>query len=266
MDRQAAEDAAEWLFKARRGALAVENPPPARRPATTAEAYDVQDALHRKQLRDGRGRLAGWKIGCTNKVLQDLLNIPYPAAGGILAENVHRSGASLAFGQFTRVGVECEIAFELGEDLSAGGAPWTRTRVAQRVAACMAAIEIVDNRYGDFRATGAPLLIADDFFQAAVVLGERRTDWQGIDLVNLSAATRIDGREVGRGRGADVMGHPLEPLAWLANARAERGQGLHRGDIVLTGSMVAVHWPPAPCAVVIENSALGPVSVNFHTG
>ncbi len=266
MNRQTVEDAAERIFESRRRGQTLDILPLSSRPATIADAYDVQEALHRKQVQDGHSRLAGWKVGCTNKVLQDLLNIPYPAAGGILAENVHRSGANLPFGLFACVGIECEIAFELGEDLPREAAPWTRARVSECISACMAAIEIVDNRYGDFRLAGAPLLIADDFFQAAVVLGERIADWQDLDLVNLSAATFIDGREVGRGRGADVMGHPLEPLTWLANARAERGHGLRRGDIVLTGSMVAVHWPQSPCAVRIENSALGPVSVKLHAG
>lgn len=266
MNRQAVEDAAEMLFTHRRQVQLLDVMPSACRPTTIEEAYDVQEALHRRQTQDGYSRLAGWKVGCTNKVLQDLLNIPFPAAGGILAENVHQSGTNLRFGQFVQVGVECEIAFELGEDLPQGSAPWTRTQVGKRISACMAAIEIVDNRYSDFALLGPPILVADDFFQAAVVLGERRADWRDLDLVNLSATTVIDGREIGRGRGADVMGHPLEPLTWLANTRAKRGYGLRRGDIVLTGSMVAVHWLTAPCSVRIENSALGTVSVNLQAG
>ena len=118
MNRQTVEDAAERIFESRRRGQTLDILPLSSRPATIADAYDVQEALHRKQVQDGHSRLAGWKVGCTNKVLQDLLNIPYPAAGGILAENVHRSGANLPFGLFACVGIECEIAFELGEDLN----------------------------------------------------------------------------------------------------------------------------------------------------
>ncbi len=261
MDRHTIDDVAERLFIARRQSPPLVSLPPSRRPATLAEAYDVQNALHAKQLWGGKSQLAGWKIGCTNKVLQDLLKIPYPAAGGILAENIHHSGADLPFGRFACVGIECEIAFELGEELPIDTTPWIQARLADRIAACMAAIEVVDNRYGDFRTVGAPTMIADDFFQAAVVLGHRHTNWRDADLVNLAAATFIDGQEVGHGQGVDVMGHPLEPLVWLANSLAGRGQGLRRGDIVLTGSMVAVHWPQAPCSVHIENSAFGRVSL-----
>ena len=59
------------------------------------------------------------------------------------------------------------------------------------------------------------------------------------------------------------MGHPAEPLAWLANMLAERGGGLKRGEIVLTGSMVNVQWLSAPCEARIDNSALGSVAVAF---
>jgi 2-keto-4-pentenoate hydratase len=38
------------------------------------------------------------------------------------------------------------------------------------------------------------------------------------------------------------MGHPLEPLAWLANMLAERGKELQAGMTVITGSII----PPKP--------------------
>ena len=35
------------------------------------------------------------------------------------------------------------------------------------------------------------------------------------------------------------MGHPLEPLAWLANKLAEQGSGLSTGMVIITGSIVS---------------------------
>jgi len=263
MLRTTVEDAAQWLLAARRRRMPLEPLPPAIRPMTADDGYDVQDARHRLLDDGGQHGLGGWKIGCTSKVLQNLLNIRQPAAGRFAAADVHRSGAVLRLQDFIRVGVECEIAVELGEDLPPGGVPWRRESVADRVAACRSAIEVVDDRYSDFRTLGAPTLIADDFFQAAVVLGERCENWRDMDLGALSATTAVDGLAIGQGKGADLMGHPLEPLAWLANHLAARGQGLRRGDIVLTGSMVAVHWAKGPCSVRIENSAFGPVELSL---
>jgi 2-oxo-3-hexenedioate decarboxylase/2-keto-4-pentenoate hydratase len=52
----------------------------------------------------------------------------------------------------------------------------------------------------------------------------------------------INDELVGEGLGGDVLGHPIEALAWLANTLAERGQGLKKGMIVMTGSVVSTRF------------------------
>ena len=59
------------------------------------------------------------------------------------------------------------------------------------------------------------------------------------------------------------MGHPLEALAWLANNLAARGKMLRRGDIVLTGSLVQVHYPAPGEVVEIAIAGLGGVRAHF---
>ncbi len=63
--------------------------------------------------------------------------------------------------------------------------------------------------------------------------------------------------EVGRGRGADVMGHPFEALAWLANSLAQRGRSLRAGEFVFTGSVVETKWVNRGDRVVMEIEGLG---------
>ena len=258
-DRDAA---AEAILAARRAVRRLAPLPAGLRPASIAEGYAVQAALHRRLEADG-ARRAGWKIGCTNKVLQDLLGIHHPCAGAIMAADVHPSGAVLPWRAYVRPGIECEIAFELGEDVPASGAPWTRETVLARVATVMPAIEVVDDRYTGYAEVGTPTLIADDFFQAAAVLGPRSTHFRTLDLAAIAAETVIDDSPTGVGTGAAVMGNPAEPLAWLANTLAEHGSGLKRGDIVLTGSMVNVRWLDRPGTARVDNSALGSVTVRF---
>jgi 2-keto-4-pentenoate hydratase len=52
----------------------------------------------------------------------------------------------------------------------------------------------------------------------------------------------INGEPAGEGYGRDVLGHPLDALAWLANALAERGRSLAAGMIVMTGSIVSTKF------------------------
>jgi 2-keto-4-pentenoate hydratase len=69
--------------------------------------------------------------------------------------------------------------------------------------------------------------------------------------------------EVGQGTGADVLGHPHNPLAWLANHLAEQGKGLCAGQIVLTGSLVKTLWLNAGDSVTMDLSGLGTVHASF---
>jgi 2-oxo-3-hexenedioate decarboxylase/2-keto-4-pentenoate hydratase len=73
----------------------------------------------------------------------------------------------------------------------------------------------------------------------------------------------IAGSEVGRGRGGDILGHPLEALAWLANGLAGRGRSLQAGDFVLLGSVVQTRWVEAGALVEIEIAGLGRASCAF---
>ena len=76
----------------------------------------------------------------------------------------------------------------------------------------------------DYRSLDTPTLIADDFFNAGCVLGDPVESWRELDLAAVQGRMTINGGEVGRGRGGDILGHPLKALAWLANALAARGR------------------------------------------
>lgn len=232
-------------------------------PRDGEEGYCVQEALHRALAAAGRGAVAGWKIGCTTPVMQAYLGIATPCAGGILGPTVHASGAVLPHEAFVRVGVECEIAVRLAASLPPAAAPFDRASVAAAVGEIMAAIELVDDRYADWRRLDAPTLCADDFFGAGCVLGEPAADWRRRDLALAHGRMAVDGVETGTGRGADVMGHPFEALAWLANLRARRGTGLAAGDVVMTGSIVQTRWIARGEAVTVAIDGLGEARVRF---
>ena len=116
----------------------------------------------------------------------------------------------------------------------------------------MAAIEVVDDRYEDYRALDVPTLIADDFFNAACVLGVPVAAWRDLDLAALRGRMSINGADVGTGRGGDILGHLLEALAWLANALVARGSCLESGEFVLLGSVVETRWVGAGDRVEVE--------------
>lgn len=226
-------------------------------------AYDLQGALHGALSGAGFGERTGFKIGCTSLIMQQFLGIDHPCAGGIFENTVHAGDAVLPYGDFHRVGVECEVAVRLGRDVTAAGAPYDRASIAEHVSAVMAAIEIVDDRYADFNSLDTPTLVADDFFNAGAVLGAEIEDWHSLDLAGLQGRTLVNGHEAGAGTGADILGHPLEVLAWFANHRMARDETLVAGEFVSLGSMVQVQWLQPGDKAVIEIDQLGTLSAEF---
>ena len=232
-------------------------------PNDEAEGYLIQRAVH-DLLLPNTGSLVGYKIGCTSPVMQRYLEIPHPCGGGVFERGVHDSGVSLRCGDYVRVGVECEIAVRLARDLAPSEEPFTAEWVAEAIEAYHAAIEIVDDRYVKWETIGAPTLIADDFFAAGCVLGKPVARLRAPDLFKLAGRALINGSEAGRGTGADVLGHPHNALAWLANHLAAEGKGLHAGQIVLTGSLVKTVWLNAGDHVTMELEGLGKVQAAFE--
>jgi 2-oxo-3-hexenedioate decarboxylase/2-keto-4-pentenoate hydratase len=263
MRREAIDQAAELLCRARLRRQRFAGLPPSCRPSDEAEAYAIQHALHARLDEAGRGPLLGFKIGCTTPVMQRFLQIDHPCAGGVLAPTVRHQDGSYRHGDFCRVGVECEIGVALSRDLAADGAPYDRGAVEDAVGACMAAIEIVDDRYQDYRSMDAWTLVADDFFHAGCVLGMPETGWRTLDLASLHGAMTINGHQVGSGIGGDVLGHPLNALAWLANLRATQDRPLRAGTFVLLGSVVETKWLAPGDRVEVEIERLGTASARF---
>jgi 2-keto-4-pentenoate hydratase len=260
MDARAIEKAAALLCRVRLERERLVGLPEDCRPNDEAEAYVVQDALHRKLGISGHGDLAGHKIGCTTSVMQQFLGIANPCAGGVFGPTVRQERGAFRHADFS---VECEIAVRLARDLPGSGAPYDRDAIGDAVGAAMAAIEVVDDRYDDYRSMDTPTLIADDFFNAGCVLGREVVEWRGVDLAALRGRMAINGREVGSGRGNDILDHPLEALVWLANGLAVRGGSLKEGEIVLLGSVVQTVWVQEGDRVEVEIEGLGRAGAQF---
>lgn len=231
------------------------------RPANEDAAYDLQSKVNALLAQD-LGGIRGHKIGCTTPVMQKFLGIGSPCAGRVFAGTTLDEEGEVARSRYRKLGVECEIAVEIGTDIEPRRKGYTPEELPAYVSAVMAGIEIVDDRYADYRALGVHALIADNFFNAGCVLGAPVSHWRALDLAMLGGHMRINGRDVGRGTGAMVMGHPFNALAWLANRRSARGEGLRRGEFVFLGSLVETKWLAGGDEVAIEIERLGKASLS----
>ncbi len=223
-------------------------------PADLAEAYAIRQVFEDIAIGSGRGAVAGYKIGLTTPIMQKLCGVDEPVYGAIFAGEVHHGRAELDVRNYCRLGIETEIAVRLGEDLPRGG---NCDRIAGAVESCMAAIELLEDLRHDYKRLSAAAMVAGNVWNAGVVLARPVTDWRQLDLARLTARLSINGSEIGQGKGGDVMGNPLNALAWLADKRAAEGAPLKRGTIVMTGSMVPIQFPSPGDRAVVEVDGLG---------
>lgn len=209
-------------------------------PSDLDEAYLIQREFQNDISKD-QGRIAGYKLAYTTTVLQQANGVSAPCLGIMLADNIRHSPSTLAAEDFVQLALECEVGIRLGADLPPSGAPYDRAKVANAVESLAAAFEIVDIRRNPDLEPKVQFItgVASNIFNAGVVLGEPVSDWRDLDLPAAHGSMTINGEIVGDGHGSDVMGHPLEPLAWLANKLAEQGLGLSAGMVIITGSIVS---------------------------
>lgn len=237
-------NAADFLWSAHRARQPYANLPPELAPRNAREAYAMQDAFHARAA-PSRGPVAGMKIATTTKVMQALMGIDHPCGGGIFAQAIHHSPARLACADFVNLRIECEIAVRVASELSGRG-PYTAENVREDVAEIMPAFELIEDRHAVYRETNALSMIADNCWNAGIVIGPAKKFDRSIDIDALRGRLSINGKTVAEGQ-AD---RPLGALAWLANLALERGKPIRKDMIVITGSVVAtVSVSPGDVAV-----------------
>jgi 2-keto-4-pentenoate hydratase len=232
---------------------------PASGVADLDQAYAVQEALVGLNAAARGAAKAGYKIGLTTPRMQAFCGIDHPVAGTILGDRVVASGARLDPADYGRLGIEFEICVRLARDLPLRARLYAPTEIAEAIEGVCPAIEIIDDRSADYGSLDAVSLVADNAWNEGIVLGEFRDDF--LDLAGVTGMATMNGAIVGTGTGADVLGHPLAALAWLAQHLGTRGRSLEAGDLVMTGSIVTTHFPQYGELYRFEIPELGAVDV-----
>jgi 2-keto-4-pentenoate hydratase len=174
---------------------------------------------------------SGWKIGATAAEAQRLMATTEPFYGPVFGPNVWADGAIVDLPAGFR-GVECEFALRIGAELPPRTGGYGVEQLVIAVDAVVPALELVATRQrldgiGDARRATADLGLA-----YGVVLAPPLMPPPTRELAGAGVVARVDGVEVARGSGADVLGHPLEALAWLTR----QGLRLPAGTLVATGA------------------------------
>ncbi len=253
-DRLFAEHANRQPFRPVRGG---------EQPESLEEGYRVQRLLNERYAGAGRGGTAGYKVGLTSAAIRELCKVDQPISGVIFESTVRRSPARIALADFVHLGIEFELAVEIGGAFRPEDAPFTLGDAEARVEACMPAFELIDDRHADYDDIDALSILIDNSWCGGVVLGPRRTDWRALDLASTPASLRINDASPEAAVTGAAMGHPLNSLVWLANQLAGRGTPLEAGLVVMTGSTLATRFPDIGDRFVYGIEGLGTVQAEI---
>jgi len=261
MDDIAAGHAADTLVAEHKANRKFKPLAPPAAPAAIADAYDIQEK-YVALLRGEHGDAIGYKVGLTSEAMQTFCGIDHPIAGVVLASRRHETGAAVRRSHFGRLGLEFEIAVRIKSDVPVSRMPYTADIIGLHIGGVCAAIELVDDRSADYANLDVLSLVADNSWNAGIVLSPFATQWPDLESV-LGRASK-DGAAIGEGHGRDILGHPFNSVAWLATQLASRGVGLKAGEVVMTGAVMKTVFPEAAAHYRFDLAPIGFVEVQVR--
>ncbi|MCW2758784.1 MAG: 4-oxalocrotonate decarboxylase [Nocardioidaceae bacterium] len=217
-----------------------------------ARAYEIQ-----REQREGRGDVIGWKLGVTSRAKQVQVGVDSPIRGFLATDHVLDYGEPLVVAEHINPRCEPEIAFVMGADLA--GAHVTTTEVLAATAGVAAGIEVLDSRYTDYRFT-MPDVVADNSSAGRYVIGSP-VPVIGIDLRLVGVVMEQNGEVVATASGAASLGHPASAVAWLVRSLAADGEGLRKGDVIISGGLTAATPVVAGDTIVVSIDRIGSVEL-----
>jgi 2-keto-4-pentenoate hydratase len=227
-------------------------------------AYKVQDAFLKKQMVK-QGPLAGYKIALTSPQILQQTGLKGPCYGPIRKKRVFEHKATVRADRWTRLGVELEVVFVMGANVPAPkDRPYDRDSIAPYVGEARAGFELIEDRGADYSRLAVNPLIMDAGWNGGSLLAKANPNWRNLEIDKLDGSISFDGTIVRTGHSGDVLGHPHNALAWLANKLGEHGKTLKKGMIVSSGSMVACQFVPPGSTATGKIEGLGDVTLKYE--
>lgn len=222
------------------------------------DAYAISLALRDLRLRDGEV-IIGKKIGVTSKPVMDMLSVDQPDFG-FLTDAMWAKDNIVDTSIMILPRAEAEIAFKLKSGLKGPGI--TEADVLAATEAVAACFEVVDSRIKDWKIKIQDT-VADNASCGTMVIGTNWVDPKSVDLLGCKAVVTKNGEFLSEGVGAATLGSPLKAVAWLANTLGERGIPFNEGEIILSGSLVALEPVEAGDHMHVSIAGIGECEVSF---
>lgn len=197
------------------------------------DAYRVAAINTQARLVSG-ARIIGKKVGLTSKTVQTQLGVDQPDFGMLFDDMEYLDGDDIPMSRLMQPRIEGEVAFVVGRDLDDAISSYGEFLAS--LAYALPALEIVDSAVAGWKLTLADT-VADNASCGLYVLGHQPVAIGQLSLGELGLQLDKNGRTESVGSGAACLGHPLRAAYWLACTMAQRGEGLRRGELILSGAL-----------------------------
>lgn len=225
-------------------------------------AYEIQHQVVERGRQTGYGDIVGYKVGLTSGAMQRFCGVNEPILGRILEKRQVRNGAQLRRADYGRVGLESELALRISRHLPELDSEDDDVNILlDYVDLAAAAFEIIDDRNADYGKLDAYSIAAENSWNAGMILGMPVPARALGTFRDLTGKLFVNGRQEGQGSSNDVLGDPLNVLAWLGSFASRSLFRVEPGQWVLTGSMIATRFPAAGDKFRFELGAMPPVEV-----
>jgi 2-keto-4-pentenoate hydratase len=219
------------------------------------------------------GKLVGYKAGLTNPAVQKRFNATSPVWGKLYDNMLLSNGASVdaAFG--ARALFEADMLVRVSsEAINLAKTPMDVLNAIDQIIPFIELPDLVVQ--APPRLNGAAISAINVGARLGVV-GQpiaapklRAEKFQMLDALRDMQVTMTDaaGMNLGGGKGADILEHPLNAVVWLVEALKKEGQAMRVGQLISLGSFSPLVPTKAGLAVTVNYAGLPgakPVSVSF---
>jgi len=223
-----------------------------------------------EKLESSENRIVGYKAGLTSKAVQERFGVSSPVRGVLLEKMLLADGADVPFDFGARPVFEADLLVVV-KDTAIHKAK-THLDVLRSLSLVVPFIELPDLLVAEGEKLSAPLIVSLNVGARLGVVGKGIPVKATPEFAEALAEMRVvvtdrGGKELASGKGAAILGHPLNAVLWLVQDLEKSRIKLKPGDLLSLGSFTQPMPTRPGLAVTVRYEGLPgnpAVSVRFR--
>ncbi len=214
---------------------------------STADGECSRAKVNKFLVQQTGAKVVGYKAGLTNPAVQKRFNASAPVWGVLYAPMLLGDAAVLDARFGARPLFEADMLVRVADaGINKASSPAQVLRHIDQVIPFIELPDLVVQAPGKLNGAGiAAINVGARLGVVGAPLPVQRTQAFSDALRDMVVVVNGDGKELDRGKGADVLEHPLNAVVWLVQDLSRQGIALKKGDLIRLGSFSKL-MPPKP--------------------